>query len=121
MLRSLACSALLLQRCCLTDSAAVDAPELMACNCMNAWLSWESVCVCIRIADENKVLAGKAGAIDAVVAAMRAHVGSAGVSEQACRALCRICKNGRLCFVLNVNAKELPRPVQVVGVVDPNV
>ena len=39
------------------------------------------------MAGENQVLAGKAGAIDAVVAAMRAHVGNAGVSEQACLAL----------------------------------
>jgi hypothetical protein len=51
-------------------------------------------CVCIRIAGENKVLAAKAGAIDAVVAAMRAHVGNAGVSEQACRAMWKICING---------------------------
>ena len=43
----------------------------------------------------NKVLAGKAGAIDAVVAAMRAHVGNADVSEQACWAMWSICvKNG---------------------------
>ena len=47
------------------------------------------VCVCNRIAGENQVLAGKAGAIDAVVAAMRAHVGNAGVLEQACGA--RVC------------------------------
>ena len=38
-------------------------------------------------------MAGKAGAIDAVVAAMRAHVGNAGVSKQACRAMCTICFN----------------------------
>ena len=43
---------------------------------------------------ENQVLAGKAGAIDAVVAAMRAHVGNAGVSEQACGAMSSICVNG---------------------------
>ena len=35
------------------------------------------------VTGENQVLAGKAGVIDAVVAAMRAHVGNAGVSEQA--------------------------------------
>ena len=43
---------------------------------------------------ENQVLAGKAGAIDAVVAAMRAHVGNAGVSKQACGAMISICDNG---------------------------
>ncbi len=48
------------------------------------------------MADENKLLAGKAGAIDAVVAAMRAHVGNAGVSGHACRALWNICLNGAL-------------------------
>ena len=40
---------------------------------------------------ENQVLAGKAGAIDAVVEAMRAHVDNAGVSEQACWAIRNIC------------------------------
>ena len=43
------------------------------------------------MADENKVLAGKAGAIDALVAAMRAHVGNAGVLEQACGTIRSIC------------------------------
>ena len=46
--------------------------------------------------DENAVLAGKAGAIDAVVAAMRAHVGNAGVLEQACGAMNYFCFNGAL-------------------------
>ena len=46
------------------------------------------------MAGENKVLAGKAGAIDAVVAVMRAHVGHSGVSEQACWAMIYICDNG---------------------------
>ena len=47
--------------------------------------------------DENKVLAGKAGAIDAVVAAMRAHVGNAGVLQQGCGAMSNICNsNGAL-------------------------
>ena len=32
---------------------------------------------------ENRKLAGKAGAIDAVVAVMKAHVGNAGVSKSA--------------------------------------
>ena len=45
------------------------------------------------MAGENQVLARKAGAIDAVVAAMRAHVGNAGVSEQACRAMDIVCTN----------------------------
>ena len=43
------------------------------------------------LADQNVVLAGKAGVIDAVVAAMRAHVGNAGVSQQACGAIFHIC------------------------------
>ena len=46
------------------------------------------------VVGENEVLAGKAGAIDAVVAAMRAHVGNAGVSQWACSAMCNICVNG---------------------------
>ena len=48
------------------------------------------------MACDNQALAGKAGAIDAVVAAMRAHVGNAGVSKQACRAMCNVCNNGEL-------------------------
>ncbi len=46
------------------------------------------------LAGESQVLAGKAGVIDAVVAVMRAHVGDAWVSEQACEALQNICING---------------------------
>ena len=46
------------------------------------------------MAGENQVLAVKAGAIDAVVATMRAHVGNAGVLEQACGAMRTICLNG---------------------------
>ncbi len=38
-------------------------------------------------------MAGKAGAIDAVVAAMKAHVDHAGVSEHACWALMEMCAN----------------------------
>ncbi len=45
------------------------------------------------MAGENRVLAGKAGAIDAVVVAMRAHVGNAGVSELVCGAMLNICIN----------------------------
>ncbi len=55
------------------------------------------------MAGENKVFAGEAGAIDALVAAMRAHVGNAGVSKQACGAMQEICVNngavGVGCFV----------------------
>ena len=47
-----------------------------------------------QMAGENQALAGKAGAIEAVVAAMRAHVGNAGVSENACMAMGNICVNG---------------------------
>ncbi len=52
------------------------------------------ICFVCFNAGENKVLAGKAGAIDAVVAAMRAHVDNAGVLEQACWAMMNICING---------------------------
>ena len=48
------------------------------------------------MADENKVMAGKAGVIDALAAAMRAHVDHAGVSEHACSALLNICIRGVL-------------------------
>ncbi len=51
------------------------------------------------MAGENQVWAGMAGAIDAVVATMKTHVGNADVSEQACRALQNICINGA--FVVN--------------------
>ena len=59
-----------------------------------AWTDcvWMLICSIIRLwAGENQVLAGKAGAIDAVVAAMRAHVGNSGVSVQAkqCLAILR--------------------------------
>jgi tryptophan synthase beta subunit len=36
---------------------------------------------------ENKTRAGTAGAVEAMAAAMRAHMGSAGVQEAACSAL----------------------------------
>ncbi len=42
---------------------------------------------------ENAVLAVRAGAIDAVVAVMRAQVANAGVLEQACLALGNICED----------------------------
>ena len=55
------------------------------------------------LAGENLVLAGKAGAIDAVVAAMRAHVDNAGVSEPACGALSCIClNNGAFCSSMSI-------------------
>ena len=48
-------------------------------------------------AGENQAMAGKSGAVDALVAAMRAHVDDAGVSENACWALFNICaSNGAL-------------------------
>ena len=50
--------------------------------------------VSVCFADANRVLAGKAGAIDALVAVMRAHVGNAGVSKQACKAMWNICVDG---------------------------
>jgi len=45
------------------------------------------------LAGENQVLAGKAGAIDVVMAVMRAHAGHAGVLERACGAIWNICVN----------------------------
>ena len=46
------------------------------------------------MSDENKMLAVKAGAIDAVLAVMKAHVANADVSESACWAMRNICVNG---------------------------
>ena len=40
---------------------------------------------------ENQQLAVRAGAIDALLVALRAHVGNAGVSEQACHAIGNLC------------------------------
>ena len=40
---------------------------------------------------ENQALAVKAGAIDALVAAMRAHVGNADVTRQVCNAITIFC------------------------------
>jgi hypothetical protein len=50
-----------------------------------------AVTACV-LADENSLLAGRA-AIKAVVAAMRADIGSDGLLEQACWALAHICRN----------------------------
>ena len=70
-------------------------------------------------AGENKVLAGKAGAIDAVVAAMRAHVDNAGVAEQACLAMRNVClRNGAaarvFCLQMNSCAVHVQHPSVVV-------
>ena len=46
------------------------------------------------VAGENALLVGRAGAIDAVVAAMMTHVDKAGLSEHACHAMSNICMNG---------------------------
>jgi hypothetical protein len=42
-------------------------------------------------ADKTRVLAGKVGAIDAVLAIMRAHADNAGVFEQACLTMKHVC------------------------------
>ena len=55
------------------------------------WMSWVG---------ENRVLAGKAGAIDVVVATMRVHVDNVCVFEQACKALINMCYNGAICYLL---------------------
>ena len=47
---------------------------------------------CYDLAGENRASAGT-GAIDALVAVMRAHVGNAGVLEQACCAMRNICED----------------------------
>ena len=50
-------------------------------------------------AGEHKVLARKAGAIEALTAAMRAHADNAGVLEQACGAMLNFCiNNGAFAF-----------------------
>ena len=48
----------------------------------------------IGFTDDNKVKAGRAGAIDAIVSAMKTHSDNAGVCEQGCRALRNITVNG---------------------------
>ncbi len=53
----------------------------------------------VGVADVHCLLAVEAGAIDAVVAAMRAHVDNAGTMEQACAALQTLSKNGCLPFI----------------------
>ena len=46
-----------------------------------------------RTLDDNRVTAGKCGAIDAVVSAMKTHSGNAGVCEKGCGALKNIAFN----------------------------
>ena len=43
---------------------------------------------------DNKVKAGRAGAIDVIVSAMKTHINNAGVCEAGCRALSNITVNG---------------------------
>ena len=43
---------------------------------------------------DNKVMAGRAGAIDVIVSAMKTHSNNAGVCEQGCVALINITVNG---------------------------
>jgi hypothetical protein len=59
-----------------------------------AWLVGPAIFLNCLISQARTRLAGKAGAIDAVVAAMRAHVDNAGVSESSCGALNKICFKG---------------------------
>ncbi len=47
-------------------------------------------------ADDNEALAGKAGAIEAVVSALQAHPGHVGAVTAACRALRNMSVNGEL-------------------------
>ena len=42
---------------------------------------------------DNQVMAGRAGAIDVIVSAMKTHINNAGVCEQGCGALCSITFN----------------------------
>ena len=51
-------------------------------SCDNCMMLLAALCL-QSISGENKVLAQRAGAVDAVAAIMKAHVGNAGVSEQA--------------------------------------
>ena len=43
---------------------------------------------------DNQVKAGRAGAIDVIVSAMKTHINNAGVCEHGCGALRRITVNG---------------------------
>ena len=59
------------------------------------------------MAGKNHALARRAGAIDAVVAAMRAHIGNADVSIQVCTTINNICKNGTSDTQLSVQCDNL--------------
>ena len=45
------------------------------------------------ITADNKVMAGRAGAIEAIVSAMKTHINNAGVCKQGCGALRNITVN----------------------------
>ena len=45
--------------------------------------------------DDNEVMAGRAGAIDVIVSAMKTHSNNAGVCEAGCGALKNITVNGK--------------------------
>ena len=47
--------------------------------------------------DDNSVTAGKCGAIEAVVSAMKTHLNNAGVCEKGCGALINITANNGKC------------------------
>ena len=53
-------------------------------------MQWHST----GITDDNQVKAGRAGAIDVIVSAMKTHSNNAGVCEQGCGALSNITANG---------------------------
>ena len=100
------------------DAHAMEqASSALRCLCFNGCVlqlicEWRRACwmksVCefsdcvgsIALADKNVLLAGRAGAIDAVLTAIMAYADNNGVCEQAFAALCNICKTIRtLCSV----------------------
>jgi hypothetical protein len=48
----------------------------------------------LSCADQINAAAGKAGAVEAVTAALKLHATNAAVAEQACAAICTLCING---------------------------
>ena len=63
--------------------------------------SVDNCCRSFNLADANRVLARKAGAIDAVVKALRIHSANPIVSESACSAIYNICfENGAFVYLL---------------------
>ena len=58
---------------------------------VHAWHATDLRPVMCNMPGKNQVLVARAGAIDALVAAMRAHIGNAGVSITACGAINIIC------------------------------